>query len=39
MDIPNNTKKAPPMTGSGMVRKKAPNLVNTAETIMKAAEY
>jgi len=27
------------MTGSGIVRNKAPNLVNTAKTIMNAAEY
>jgi len=37
-DIPNNTKKAPPMTGSGIVRNKAPNLVNIAKMIMNAAE-
>ena len=39
IDIPNKTKKVPPMTGSGIVRNNAPNLVNIAKTIMNAAEY
>jgi len=38
-DIPNNIKKAPPMTGSGIVINKAPNFVNIAKTIMNAAEH
>lgn len=38
-DIPNKTKKAPPMTGSGIVRNKAPNFVNIAKTTMNIAEY
>jgi len=38
-DVPNNTKKTPPTTGSGIVRNSAPNLVNIAKIIMNAAEY
>jgi len=38
-NLPNKTKKEPPMTGSGIVRNKASNFVKIAKTIINNAEY
>ena len=38
-NLPNKTKKEPPMTGSGIVKNKASNFVKIAKTIINNAEY